>query len=114
ENPRLEALVKELDENPKAIVWCMFRQDVERVMRRLRKEGFRPLDYYGKTKGRDRPKNLDTFMRDERYGPLVGQPGAGGRGLDISRAESIIHYSHTFNGIHRAQSEERGTKAGGH
>jgi hypothetical protein len=35
------------------------------------------------------------------------------RGLELSAADSVVWYSHTFWGMMRRQTDERGTKMGG-
>ena len=44
---------------------------------------------------------------------FVGQPKAGGQGLDLSAADLILWYSHTFGLIERDQANERATQIGG-
>ena len=44
---------------------------------------------------------------------LVGHPKSGGQGLDLSAAQKIIWYSHTFDAIIRSQADERATMVGG-
>jgi SNF2 family DNA or RNA helicase len=52
-------------------------------------------------------------MTDPRVTDFIGQPAAGGEGLDLSAADTIHWYSHTFDLIERDQANERATQVGG-
>ena len=113
-NPRLEALSDEVYLAPcKVIVWCQFREDIRRVASRLRADGHEIVEYHGKVSDADKQTALREFQENPAVKCLVGQPGAGGRGLDMSAAGEIYNYSHTFNAIFREQSKERATAIGG-
>ena len=113
-NPRLEALSDEVYLAPcKVIVWCQFREDIRRVASRLRADGHDVVEYHGGINDVDKQTALHRFQEDSAVKALVGQPGAGGRGLDMSAAGEIYNYSHTFDAIHREQSKERATVIGG-
>lgn len=112
ENPRLEALVDEMSwVTGQSIIWCVFRRDIAIVKKRLKKEGLRVVEYHGGCSNAEKNKAVDGFQRG-RYDAFIGQPDAGGRGLDLSAASLIVNYSHTFKARTRAQSEERGSKVG--
>lgn len=115
QNPRLKALESQLAlVGPKTVIFCRFREDIVRVMRRCKLVGLKPVDYYGGTKKRDRERNEDAFMNDPTVGPLVGQPLACGQGLDFSVADDIVWYSHLDGDlIKRKQADERATQKGG-
>jgi hypothetical protein len=113
-NPRLEALSDEVYLSAgKVIVWCQFREDIDRVAARLRADGHEIVEYHGRVSDEDKQRNLDRFQNVRLVKGIVGQPGAGGRGLDMSAASEIHNYSHTFNAIHRAHSVERATAIAG-
>jgi hypothetical protein len=113
-NPRLEALLEELRlTSGKTIIWCQFQEDIARVTRRLRLEGRRFVEYHGKCNATEKARALDLFQNDSTYTDFVGQPQAGGRGLELSAADMVIWYSHIFNAIIHQQATERATKMGG-
>lgn len=114
-NPRLQALVDELQgSNDKAIVWCKFQEDIKRVVRALRKAGRNPVEYHGKIHSQaKRQEAVDAFQTDPTVTDFVGQPAAGGAGLDLSAADVIVWYSHTFDLIERSQADERASAVGG-
>lgn len=114
ENPKLEAMWREVrDSRGPCIVWAVYHEDIRRIVARLEAEGLRVGQYHGLMSPRAKNRCLDD-LQGGRLDAVVGNPQAGGRGLDLSRARLIVNYSHTFNAITRAQSEERATKAGGH
>lgn len=46
------------------------------------------------------PKNTDKIV-------FIGQPGASGMGITLTRSSEIVYYSNDFNGESRIQSEDR-------
>lgn len=117
ENPRLQALQRELEgwRGHKVIVWCAFREDIARVRGLLKRMGRNSehVEYYGATPPAERERAIDRFQEDPSVDVFLGQPRAGGQGLDLSAADAIIWYSHTPDLIVRKQADERGTQKGG-
>lgn len=98
----------------KAIVWCKYREDIRRVVRALAAEGIRCVEYHGAVHSQaKRQQAIDDFNNDPSVRVFVGQPKAGGQGLDLSAADLILWYSHTFDLIERDQANERATQIGG-
>ena len=116
-NPRLDAVADEVRLAPgPALIWCQFREDVRRVVARLKADGHEVMQYHGGTSNTDRQRVRRAFAGGAGGGgakALVAQPQAGGRGLDLSSAAVVIWYSHTFDAIVRSQADERATKIGG-
>jgi len=115
-NPRLEALVDEVRlSGGKSIVWCTFREDMKIVKTRLTREGFKVMEYHGATTAEEKRRVREAFAPESTYpvDVLVGHPKSGGQGLDLSAAQKIIWYSHTFDAIIRSQADERATMVGG-
>lgn len=115
ENPRLQAMLDEVrSSDGKAIVWCKYREDLRRVVRALAAEGIRCVEYHGAVHSQaKRQQAIDDFNNDPSVRVFVGQPKAGGQGLDLSAADLILWYSHTFDLIERDQANERATQIGG-
>ncbi|ALH23488.1 DNA helicase [Pseudomonas phage PaMx74] len=115
ENPRLQAMLDEVrSSDGKAIVWCKYREDIRRVVRTLAAEGIRCVEYHGAVHSQaKRQQAIDDFNNDPSVRVFVGQPKAGGQGLDLSAADLILWYSHTFDLIERDQANERATQIGG-
>lgn len=112
-NPRLDALSEEVYlARGKVIVWCQFHEEMDQAAARLRADGWRVMEYHGRTSDADKAAVRAEFPAAEGKIALVGHPQSGGRGIELP-ADTIIWYSHTFNGIHRAQADERATVMGG-
>lgn len=116
-NPRLDVLSDEVYMAPgSTVIWCQFREDLDRVSARLMADGQEVLEYHGRTSDKDRAKVRELMAPENDDGikyNLVAQPQAGGQGLDFSGASTIIWYSHTFDAIVRTQADERATQVGG-
>ncbi len=115
DNPRLQALLRQIrDSTGKNIIWCKYQEDIKRVVRALTAEGRKVVEYHGRiTSAAKRQAAIDTFMHDPECTDFIGQPAAGGEGLDLSIADTIHWYSHTFDLIERDQANERATQVGG-
>lgn len=115
DNPRLVALLDEVaGSDGKVIVWCKYREDIRRALAALRGAGHRCVEYHGAVSSQaDRQAAIDAFQNDPGVRCFVGQPRAGGSGLDLSAASTILWYSHTFDLIERDQANERATQVGG-
>lgn len=115
ENPRLLAMMDELSSaDGKVIVWCKYREDIRRVVRILRAANVGCVEYHGAVHSQaKRQEAIDRFNNDPSCTVFVGQPKAGGQGLDLSAADLILWYSHTFDLIERDQANERATQIGG-
>lgn len=113
--PIYDALIDEVEGTlpGKTIVWCRYREDIRRVVKKLNKRTIRTLEFHGGVPLGKREKVRVAFQTDNRYTSLIGQPGAGGEGRDFSEADAVIFFSSTPNAIHVAQAEERGTLKGG-
>lgn len=115
ENPRVQAMLDEVKSSDrKVIVWCKYREDIRRVVRSLNAEGIKCVEYHGAVHSQSkRQQAIDDFNNDPEVRVFVGQPKAGGQGLDLSAADLILWYSHTFDLIERDQANERATQIGG-
>lgn len=111
--PLLQELRRQVNDTPKFIVWCRFREDIRRVAKTLREDlGLEIVEYHGGVSQGDRARAVDLFNEDPGTRGLVGQPQAGGRGLELP-CDAIIWYSSTYDAIIRNQANERGTVMGG-
>jgi hypothetical protein len=112
--PILDAMEREVTgHGGKSIVWCRYQEDIRRVVARLEGLGRGVVQYHGDIRPREREEAIDRFQRDPLITDFVGQPQAGGRGLDLSAADLVLWYSLTPDAIITAQGDERGTMMGG-
>lgn len=117
DNPRLDILkqtVSTYQENrQKVIIWCRFTQDILTVTAALKEMNLPVVQFYGAISAAKRMDNLKTFMTYDGPMAFVGNPKAGGRGLDLSAAKAILWYSRDYDLINRRQADERATYVGG-
>ncbi len=112
--PRFTALLDEiLGTDPcRSIVWCQYREEMRRLKVFLAENDVLALEYHGGVNAHDRQQNIDLFQNWKIDKPVVflAQPQAAGMGLELSNAEAVIWYSHSFDAIVRDQATERATK----
>ncbi len=123
-NPKLERLIEILkDKKPedKTIVWACWVSNIKQIAARLEQEGIKNVTYYGKTSDKDRELAEKNFNSDFNTKVLIGNPAAGGSGLNLlghieGRGESncnhLIYYSQNWSMVHRSQSEDRAHRRG--
>lgn len=117
-NGRMDALEEILEEvSGKAIIWCVFRRDVELVRDRLielyGKESV--VTYYGGTSDDDRATALRRFSGKESDADcrwFVGTASTGGMGLTLVDSNTTIYYSNGCKLLDRLQSEDRNHRIG--
>jgi SNF2 family DNA or RNA helicase len=129
ENPKLEALVEMLKEkgpHQKTLVWCCFVPDIKRIMDRLAAEGVKAVAYYGSVKEDAREDAVHAFNADPEVKVLVGNPAAGGVGLNLvgypywdgeqspveTNCDHEVFYSQDWSMSKRAQAEDRPHRKG--
>lgn len=116
-NPRKEIMRRIIEEHierkAKLIVWCRFIYDVEVVSALFEELGADYVQFYGAVTSGDREKNRIKFMEDENCLGFVGTPKAGGRGLNLSAAQTIVWYSRDYDLEFKRQADERATHVGG-
>jgi SNF2 family DNA or RNA helicase len=107
ENPRLKCLMDLLEDIPhQAIVWARFTPDVDMICAALDKAGESYVRYDGKVSKYDRAENVDTFQAG-KVKWFIGKASAGGEGLPLFRAGSVIFYSSTYKLTERIQATDR-------
>lgn len=129
--PKIEALLeiaKEKEKTDKTIVWACFQHDIKAIKKALIDAGEVAVDYYGGTSDAAREDAEYRFNCDPECRWLVGNPAAGGTGLNLlgydikdlsddpaakeSNCNHIIYYSQDWSPVKREQSEARGARRG--
>jgi rhodanese-related sulfurtransferase len=110
QDPRLDALTEAV--SGPTIVWCRFRDCIRRTAGRLREHGLTVVEYHGGVRDEERAEAIDAFQAGQADA-FIGQPACAGEGLELSAAETIVWYSHTFDVVVRDQANERATVVGG-
>lgn len=107
---RLSALMDILEETQgKVVIWATYTADIEATQKALAKEyGEESVcTYYGATSPDDRIAAVTAFQDSPELRFFVGNPKAGGYGITLHAASTMIYYSNDFNLETRLQSEDR-------
>lgn len=120
--PKLDALVEILKEkgpNDKTIVWCNFVPGIKMIRKRLAEEGIDAVFFFGQVSDKDREIAVERFNRDPKCKVFVGNPEAGGVGLNLlgyppgegddveTNCNHAIYYAQDWKPTSRWQSEDR-------
>jgi SNF2 family DNA or RNA helicase len=110
ENPRLDILHDMLKNDIKGqvIIWSRFTHTIDQLMERLGNDAVR---YDGQVDGRDRQRAVDRFQGGEAQF-FVGNQAAGGTGLTLTAATTMVYYSNSFTPESRWQSLDRNHRIG--
>ncbi len=112
-HPRLDCLASVVEHlHHPAIIYARFQQDIDAIMERVAKiEDRIPVQYDGRNSSDEKSKAKRAFMEGEAT-DFVANPAAAGRGLTLTKAETVIYYNNSFNLRDRLQSEDRAHRAG--
>ena len=96
------------------IVWCRFRRERECLRKAFEviqvfNKNFELFQIYGGQKPTYRHEALDAFSLPRKPGAaiLLGQPAAGGLGVNLTAADTVFYFSNDYNLATRLQSEDR-------
>lgn len=107
DNPRLELLEEIVVRiQDQAIIWAKYIYDIEQITGLLDKLGKSHVVYTGKQKEREREEAKQMFKSGEaQY--FVATPTAGGHGLTLNEAGTVVFYNNSFKYSERIQAEDR-------
>lgn len=112
EPARLKAFIDMLEDvEGKFIVWASFKEEIKQITRALRAAGIEAVEYHGGVSDGERSEAIDRFQQGEARA-FVGNPAAGGTGITLTAAETVIYYSCDFSLENRLQSEDRAHRIG--
>lgn len=111
-NPKIEALMDELEDGDESvIIWARFHNEIRDICRSLSIAHIKHVEYHGGISQTNRQLAIDAFQtRAARV--FVGQQQAGGTGITLTAASSVIYYSNTWSLEDRLQSEDRAHRIG--
>jgi hypothetical protein len=105
---RTQALLDLLEEyDGKAIIWCSYDADVQKVSEALRKTFECDVARFWGGNRSTREDEEKKFLNDPNCRFIVATAAAGGRGRTWMNADMVVYYSNTNDLEHRSQSEER-------
>ena len=113
-NNRVSELLDAVEETTgKVIIWANYRDDIRQVYEKLTevygKESV--VRYTGGTSTQERVKAIDAFQGgNARF--FLGTPSAGGFGITLTAATTVIYYSNSYSLETRLQSEDRAHRIG--
>jgi non-specific serine/threonine protein kinase len=113
--PRLEALktlLQEITPEHKVIVWAAFKENYKQIAKVCEDLGVGYTELHGEVSNKDKFSNQDTFNKDPQCRVLIGNPGAGGVGINLVAASYMIYYSRGFKLGDDLQSEARNYRKG--
>lgn len=119
-----DALIDLLDQyqdEGRVVIWAGFTDSVDRCVETCLKQGWPVIRLDGRgwycniksfsssAQGDFGVELLEMFDNKKDYPKIawVGQPGAGGMGLNLTASSMEVYYSNTFKGEDRWQSEDR-------
>lgn len=111
-NPKLDALEEFVRDNitdAQIIVWAVYREDVRAIRERL--TDLNPVVIQGGQADAERLK-AETDFQSGASRLLIGNPAAGGVGLNLQAASIACYYSLGYSLIDRMQSEDRCHRSG--
>ena len=110
---KLEACVElirmQLQQGRKILVFSQFARMLARISERLLAHGVAHTTLTGKTL--DRQRRVDAFQNGE-YDVFLISLKAGGTGLNLTRADTVIHYDPWWNGAAQSQATDRAHRIG--
>lgn len=116
DNPRLDALedlLEDLIRSEKVIIWTDFQYNYNMIAAMIQnrlKETYRCLT--GEQSQTEKERNIQDFQHDPFVKIMIANPGAGGVGVNLTAASSMIYYSRSCALEHDIQSEARAYRGG--
>lgn len=103
--PRMDALKEIVEDNDgPMIIWASFREEIRQIAEMLKEHGV--VQYHGGTSPKEREEAVDDFQSGKaRF--FIANPAAGGTGLTLTAAKTVVYYSNSFSLEERLQSEDR-------
>ncbi|MFJ4532600.1 DEAD/DEAH box helicase [Streptomyces nigrescens] len=99
------------DAGEAALVFTTYRESISLIIHYLKARGFRALQYHGGMSAAQRTRAVDDFAAGDATA-LVLTPQSGGIGLDLTRANHVLHIDRLWNPAHEAQANDRAHRPG--
>lgn len=126
-NPKIDAIKEILSEkgpNDKTIIWACWVSDILAIKEAVERDLMMPcVTFYGATSDREREEAEYLFNNDPKVRVLIGNPAAGGVGLNLlghpkdaascqTNCNHEIYFSQGWSSTVRSQSEDRAHRRG--
>lgn len=103
ESPKIEELIsmlKSKSPDDKTIVWSCWKPLIRRIKERLDHEGIKSVVYHGDVSDADREIAERSFNTDPSVKVFIGNPGAGGVGMNLPGYDASCEEEYTTNANH--------------
>lgn len=113
--PKMDALhelLEDLTPHHKVIVWAVFRENYRGIAQVCDKLKIKYVFLHGEVTQKERVDNMDAFQKDDHVRVLIGNPNAGGIGVNLVAASYSIYFSRNFSLEADIQSEARNYRGG--
>ena len=107
----LEALLEDLAPQGKVIIWAVFHKNYDVIRSVCNKLKLKYVELSGEAK-EDRFESVKAFQEDESVRVLIGHPGSGGVGVNLTAAKYSIWWSRSFSLEHEIQATARNYRGG--
>ena len=114
-NPKFQEVLRIIEEagDQRVLIWTRFTKEIEDLVDLLNENGYTTLPFYGGLSDAEKISVRKRFASDDTCRCIVGNPAAGGLGIDEFKAASIVIYvSNSFDTEKRIQSEDRTHRIG--
>jgi SNF2 family DNA or RNA helicase len=113
-NPKIQEALDIIDESgdQKIIIWARFKDEIQAMAYALGQRKISYVRFDGDVKEADRAKARIAFQEDPRVKVFLGNPAAGGIGLNLYAATIVLYLSNSFSTEQRVQSEDRAHRIG--
>lgn len=126
-NPKLDRLGEllcELKPESKALVWTCWTSDIHTIKERCDELGIGAVTFFGGTSDKARAEAERRFNCDPDCRVFIGNPAAGGVGLNllgydrhneetsVTNADHVFYYAQNWSAVTRSQSEDRSHRRG--
>jgi len=113
--PKTEALrelLEQLTPGHKLLVWAVWRENYAQIRKVCQDLSIPFVEITGDVSSKAKDEAVERFNTDENVRVLIGNPGAGGIGINLVVASYCIFYSRNFSLEHSIQAEARNHRAG--
>ncbi|HFH3086217.1 TPA: DEAD/DEAH box helicase [Pseudomonas aeruginosa] len=105
-------MVRDLDAEDKAIVFCEFIETVDWLKEQLEACGISVVTLTGKMSRTQRQRSVDRFQSDEGVRVFIGTTSAAGTGINLTAANYVIFASLPWTPALQDQAEDRAYRNG--
>lgn len=117
ENPRsiyLKEFLEEVTPEHKVIVWACFKENYTQIRKVCDDLGLGYVEVHGDVSSDRKFDAVERFNKEPGIRVFIGNPGAGGIGINLVSASYSVFYSRDFNAEHYWQAGDRNYRGGSH